>query len=313
MILFTYLDMFDDMQNIDMLIDKYLEELRKSYKDFDKNKNMIKKACDVAKLAHDGQFRKYSGNPFIAHPLRVAVMVSEKTDNLESILAAILHDTVEDKPDKVSMKYIYKEFWEEVWYLVDSVTANILYYYNEPKIIFKDKLDKLLTGMMKDARCVFLKLMDREHNNKTLEGLNTNKQIRKSFETQALYSPLRDMLRIDKSNFVLKDVCKLVSYYLDKNNIKTVEQLKSNLYNLTFQDIDSESFEAFYYSSDSIVWKIEDKELLENLMSHHSFDDNIEVVSISQTSSWEFSCLFKYKKWQIFDWNFKANISSFTK
>ena len=301
------------MQDIDSLINKYLKELRKSYSDFDKNIGVIGKACNAAEWAHEWQFRKYSKSPYLAHPLRVAVMVSQKCDDLPTILAAILHDTVEDAPEKISMEFIYKEFGETVWYLVDSVTDNIFYYYNEPKIIFKDKLDKLLTWVMMDARCAFLKLMDREHNNKTLEWLNTDKQIRKSFETQALYNPLRKILRVDEPNFVLKDVCKLVSLYLKDNNIKNADDLKSNLYNITFQDIDSDSFEAFYYVSDSIVCKIEDKKLLEELMCYEAFDDNIEVISIKQTSSWEFSCLFKYKKWQVFDWDFKANISSFTK
>ncbi len=299
------------MQDLDVLIDKYLKELSKSYKDFDKNIDIIKKACGVAKLAHEWQFRKYSGNPYIGHPLRVAILISEKTDNLESILAAILHDTVEDAPEKVSMEFIYKEFWETVWYLVDSVTATILYYYNEPKIIFKDKLDKLLTWMINDARCVFLKLIDREHNNKTLEWLNTDKQIRKSFETQALYNPLRKMLRVDESDFVLNDICKLVALYLKDNKINNSDQLKSSLYGVVFHDINSENFEEFYYSSDSIVWEINDKKLFEKLIKNKSFDEKIEIISLMEDTEWIFSCLFKYKKWQIFDDDIKMKVSSF--
>ena len=300
------------MQDIDALIEKYLKELSKSYKDFDKNVDIIKKACDVAKLAHEWQFRKYSKSPYIAHPLRVAVMVSEKCDDLPSILAAILHDTVEDAPEKVSMEFVYKEFWEKVWYLVDSVTANILFYHNEPKILFKDKLDKLLTWVMVDARCAFLKLMDREHNNKTLEWLNTDKQIRKSFETQALYNPLRKMLRVDEPDFILNDVCKLVYLYLKDNNIINVAELKSNLYNITFQDIDSDSFEAFYYSSESIVWEITSEEMFNNLLSVSDLEDSIDIISMEEDLDHNFKCLFKYKKWKVVDWNFEVKVSSFS-
>ncbi len=153
--------------DIDVCIEKYLKELSEIYDDFDKDIDKIKKACDVAKIAHEWQFRKYSGKPYIIHPLRVAIMIAKKCDNLSLILAAILHDTVEDAPDKISMKYIYEEFWDEVWYLVDSVTNNILYFYKNPWVKFVDKLDKLLTWAVTDARCVFLKLIDREHNNKT--------------------------------------------------------------------------------------------------------------------------------------------------
>jgi prophage antirepressor-like protein len=73
---------------------------------------------------------------------------------------------------------------------------------------------------------------------------------------------LRKILKVDESNFVLKDVCKLMASYIKNNNIKDVSELKSNLYKITFQNIDSDSFELFYYSSDSIVWEINDKKML---------------------------------------------------
>jgi hypothetical protein len=111
-----------------------------------------------------------------------------------------------------------------------------------------------------------------------------------------LYNPLRKILKVDDSNFVLKDVCKLVDLYLKDNNIDNVDQLKSNLYNITFQDIDSDSFELFYYSSDSIVWEIKDRDLMFTLTSLSSFDDNIDIISITYDAKDNFSCLFKYKK-----------------
>ncbi len=305
------LDICYYMQDIDILIDDYLIKLSKSYGDFDKNKDIIKKACDVAKLAHELQFRKYSGEPYITHPLNVSIMIAEKCDNLVLILAWILHDTVEDSPEKVSMEFIYNEFGQEVGYLVDSVTDNILFYHNEVSVEFKDKLDKLLTWAIKDARCVFLKLIDRQHNNQTLAWLKTDKQIRKSFETQALYNPLRKILRVDEWNFVLKEMCALLASYMKSNNIVNADQLKSNLYNITFHDIDSENFELFYYASDSIVWEIVDKKLLQDLMTHECFDDKIDVISIKQDSLDNFSCLFKYKEGQVFDNDIKMKISSF--
>jgi GTP pyrophosphokinase len=102
------------MFEIDVIIDKYIQELKKSYNDFERDFDKIKKAIDFAKIAHEGQIRKYSGKPFIVHPLRVAIMVAQKCDNLSLILAAILHDTVEDSPDKVSMQKIYEEFGDDV-------------------------------------------------------------------------------------------------------------------------------------------------------------------------------------------------------
>lgn len=297
--------------SVDHIIDQYLNELQNIYSNFDKDISIIKKACKVAKTAHKLQFRKYSGEPYITHPLSVSIMIAKKTDNLPIILAAILHDTVEDSPDLISMKFIYDTFGDEVWYLVDAVTDNILYFYWHEDKRFKCKLDKLLTWAMKDARCAVLKLEDREHNNKTLEWLKTDKQIRKSFETQALYKPLRSILRLDETDFVLKDTCKLLWEYLKTNNIKTKEDLKSNLYNITFQDIDNDNFNLFYYNSDSIVWEIEDKKMFEELIKNENFDESIDLISMRQNVDWKFSCLFKYKKWKVFDKNIKVKISSF--
>lgn len=301
------------MPKANKTIDKYLLELKGVYPYFDKDFQIIMKAVDLAKIAHKWQYRKLSGNLYIFHPLRVAIMIAKKTDNLTLILAAILHDTVEDAPGRVSMKDIYNEFDEEVWYLVDSVTDNILFFHKDPDVKFKDKTDKLLTWAIEDARCAVLKLVDREHNNKTLKWLKTDKQIRKSFETQALYAPLRKILRLDEDDFVLKDTCKLFSLYMKEHEIKDVAHMKSHMYKLTFHDIDSENFELFYYASDSIVWEITDKKMFEELTKHESFDDNIEIISLKQDSSDNFGCLFKYKKWQVFDEKFKVSISSFIK
>lgn len=300
------------MVDIEVLIEEYLKELKVFYKNYDKDILKIKKACNIAKIAHKWQFRKYSWNPYITHPLNVSLMIAQKSDNLPLILAWILHDTVEDSPDKVSMDYIYNEFWQEVGYLVDSVTDNILYFFGNQSVVYKDKLDKLLSGALKDARCVVLKLIDRQHNNQTLEGLKTDKQIRKSFETQALYNPLRKILKLDTGNFVLEDVCKLLSDYMKDNNLLNADQLKSNLYNITFHDIDSDNFELFYYSSDSIVWEISNESFLENLLSLSDFDDSIEIISITQDLWEDFLCLFKYKKGKVLDGDFEIKISSFS-
>lgn len=300
-----------NMLNLDDIVKKYLTELKKVYLDFDKNFDKIKKAVDIAKIAHEWQFRKYSGKPFIAHPLRVAIMVASKCNDLSLILAAILHDTVEDSPKKVSMKSIYENFWDDVWYLVDSVTDNIMFYYKNPKKKFKNKTEKILCWSIKDARCGFLKLIDREHNNKTLIWLKTDKQIRKSFETQALYNPLREILRMDAEDFDVKDMDSLLSNYMKNNKIKNVDDLKSNLYNITFYDIDSNNFDLFYSSSDSIVWEINSKKMFEDLIKNDSFDNKIEIISLKQDVDWNFSCLFKYKGWQVFSDHFKVRISSF--
>ena len=293
------------------IVEKYILYIKNIYKHFDRDFWLIKKACDVAKEAHDWQYRKLTGTPFVAHPMRVAVMIAEKTDDLNLILAAILHDVVEDAFDKFPMDYIYQEFGDDVWFLVDSVTSNINFYYKNPDIIFNDKTDKFLYGVMKDVRCAFLKLMDRDHNNKTLEWLKIDKQIRKSFETQALYNPLKKIIWLDDKKFSYLDIWNRFSSYLKKNNIKNVEDLKLNLYKDTFEDLDSYNFQLFYYNSNNIVWKIEDKKIFSKLIKNNYFDSKIDIISLRQDINGTFSCLFKYKEGKICCQKIKMAVSDF--
>jgi len=299
------------MTETSIIVDKYLWYLKDVYQNFDRDFLLIRKACDIAQIAHEWQYRKLTGTPFVAHPMRVAVMIAEKTDNLQLILAAILHDVVEDAFDQFSMSYIYKEFGDEIWFLVDSVTDNILYYNNEPSIIFDNKVDKLLSWAIKDARCLFLKLMDREHNNKTLDWLKTDKQIRKSFETQALYNPLKRILRVDQKDFILEYINKLFSEYMNKNNISNIEELKSVLYKETFEDINSDNFNLFYYHSNNVVWKIKNKKMFDKLIKNNYFDDKIDIISLTEDVNWNFGCLFKYKEGKICCQNLKMSVSGF--
>lgn len=299
------------MSETSIIIDKYLWYLKNVYKNFDQNFLLIKKACDIAQLAHEWQYRKLTGTPFVAHPMRVAIMIAEKTDDLSLILAAILHDVVEDSSDKFSMEYIYDKFGDDVWFLVDSITANIDFYYQNPDIIFKEKTDKFLCWVMKDIRCAFLKLMDRDHNNKTLEWLKTDTQIRKSFETQALYNPLKKIIWLNNKKFVYSEIWNRFTNYIKKNKIYNVEDLKMNLYKITFDDIDSYNFELFYHNSNNIVWKIEDKKMFENLIENNYFDSKIEIISFTQTVNWKFSCLFKYKEGKICCEKVKMIVSGF--
>lgn len=293
------------------IVEKYMWYIKNIYKYFDRDFLLIKKACDIAQNAHQWQYRNLTGTPFVAHPMRVAVMIAEKTDDLDLILAAILHDVVEDASDKFSMSYIYNEFGNDVGFLVDSVTANINFYYKNPEIIFDEKTDKFLYGVMKDVRCAFLKLMDRDHNNKTLEWLKTDKQIRKSFETQALYNPLKKIIWLGNKKFAYQEIWDRIKNYTKKKDIKNVEDFKLSLYQDTFKDLDSYNFQLFYYNSNNIVWKIENKKMFEKLIKNNYFDNKTEIISLTQDVNWNFSCLFKYKEGKICCQKVKMSVSGF--
>jgi GTP pyrophosphokinase len=179
--------------------------------------------------------------------------------------------------------------------LVDSVTDNINFFYQDPKAKYKDKIEKLLYGGIKDIRCLILKLTDRKHNLISLEGLQPHKQIRMSFETQAIYEPLKKIFDCDQDPDI--QICKTsLKNFLKQHNIQTAQKLQETLYKQSLYDIDRDTFDIVYKHTDTIVWKIEDKEMYLKLVNTKDFDEKVEVISIEQDLDGKFCSTFKYKK-----------------
>ena len=128
--------------------------------------SMIEKAYKVASDAHTGQLRK-SGEPYIIHPLSVAIILAELELDKETIVAGILHDIIEDT--NISEAEVAKEFGEEVLLLVDGVTKLTQMNYSTDKIeIQAENLRKMFLAMAKDIRVILIKLADRLHNMRTI-------------------------------------------------------------------------------------------------------------------------------------------------
>ena len=171
----------------------FLKNLQPVFGDFEIRETKISRACDIALEAHEWQIRKYDESPFIWHPMAIALDVAKKYQDGELIVAALLHDVVEDCED-IHIEDVYKERWDGIWWIVESVTDCPLYFSEDKNTVYRDKIEKPLAGGMKDVRVLLLKIADRDHNLITLDGLKPHKQIRMTFETQAIYSPLRDIL-----------------------------------------------------------------------------------------------------------------------
>jgi len=282
-------------------VQDFLDAISSKYPNFMKHFDIIQKACDFALHAHAGQKRKYSGKPFITHPLDVAILCAKRFDDINLLITAILHDCAEDN-ETIELQTIYDLFGKEVGFIVDSVTDTTHYFLHDPEHLFNDRIEKFLCGGMQDIRCIILKLHDREHNISTLWALEPHKQIRMSFETQAIYEPLKKLFGLHTKKHQSLDICDdLLHHYVSANHITSSDEFKEILLNQTFFDFDNDTFNLVYKNSSHIFREINNKKVFEKLIESSHFDERIEIISLQQTVG-KFLVVFKYKKWNIFEW-----------
>lgn len=172
----------------------------------------VRRAYRMGAEGHKGQFRK-SGEPYITHPLEVARIVAELRMDEDSIIAAILHDVVEDTP--VTREEVEKEFGPDVRAMVEGVTKLGLRVNKDASEASKraaeatrtaETLRKMLLAMAKDIRVMVIKLADRLHNMRTIAGHERHKQIRIAQETLDIYAPLAARLGIWQVKWQLEDL-----------------------------------------------------------------------------------------------------------
>ncbi|MGN0155512.1 MAG: RelA/SpoT family protein [Lachnospiraceae bacterium] len=179
---------------------------------------MIEKAYKIASKAHEGQLRK-SGEPYIMHPLCVAIILAELELDKETIVAGILHDVIEDTV--MTNEEIEKEFSPEIALLVDGVTKLTQLNFSQDKIELQaENLRKMFLAMAKDIRVILIKLADRLHNLRTLQYQTPAKQIEKARETMDIYSPIAHRLGISKIKVELDD---LSLQYLEPEKFKELK------------------------------------------------------------------------------------------
>ena len=189
------------VKNPDILsADELFNDLSSKFID---DKDLLEKAYNFASDGHMNQ-KRASGEPYITHPLQVALYLSDLSMDLETIIAAILHDLIEDTD--ITYKNIKKEFGPDVANIVDGVTKLDRIQYNSNEEAKAEAIRKMVIAMSKDIRVLILKLADRLHNIQTIEYLADHKQERIASETLYVYAPLAHRLGLQNIKHILEDI-----------------------------------------------------------------------------------------------------------
>ena len=191
-----------DFESPQELYDRLIEKV-KAYHPSD-DIRLITKAYEIAEKAHNGQMRK-SGEPYIIHPLCVALILADLELDKETIVGGLLHDVVEDTI--MTEEDVAREFGSEVALIVAGVTKLSQLSYSADKVELQaENLRKMFLAMAKDIRVILIKLADRLHNMRTLKYMTPAKQKEKARETMDIYAPIAQRLGISKVKVELDDL-----------------------------------------------------------------------------------------------------------
>ena len=175
-------------------------------------------AFTYADASHHGQLRK-SGEPYIIHPIAVAEIVADLELDVDSVIAALLHDCIEDTAS--THEEIAKKFGPTVAELVEGVTKLTRVQYVTKEEEQMENLRKMLIAMSRDIRVILIKVCDRLHNMRTMEYQSPKKQREKSLETMEIYAPIAHRLGMQRIKWELED---LSLRYLDPVGYKEIEE-----------------------------------------------------------------------------------------
>ena len=189
-----------------MTVEQQFERLIATVREYNPGANVedMERAYRYAAAHHKDQKRK-DGSPFVTHPLAVAQIVAEELHlDSESILAALLHDCIEDTD--ATYEDVAREFSPKVADLVEGVSKLTRVHYTSKEQEQMENLRKMLMAMTKDIRVILVKIADRTHNMRTMEYQSAIKQHQKSLETMEIYAPIAHRLGMQRMKWELEDL-----------------------------------------------------------------------------------------------------------
>ena len=263
---------------MDPILERYqaLEERIKAYNPALDTQRLYN-AFTFADNAHSGQLRK-DGSPYITHPLAVAEIVAELELDTDSIIAALLHDCIEDTG--VTHEEIAKLFGATVADLVEGVTKLTRVQYTSKEEEQMENLRKMLMAMAKDIRVILIKVCDRLHNMRTMEYQSPRKQKEKALETMEIYAPIAHRLGMQRIKWELEDTS---LRYLDPVGYKEIsdelaarsaahEEFLATIQRQIQERLDAEGIHCTIYGRVKHVYSIYRKMYTQNKTMDEIFD-----------------------------------------
>ena len=237
----------------------------------------VRAAYEMAKRGHEGQKRK-DGSPYLSHCVATAIIAVDFGLDEDSIVSALLHDTIEDTD--ITHAEIEKQFGPAVADIVDGVTKLTRVQYTSKEDEQMENLRKMLMAMAKDIRVILIKIADRLHNMRTMDYQTPEKQRSKSLETMEIYAPLAHRLGMQRAKWELED---LSLQYLDPDGYREItESLKQKMPQLEAfmesvtrkiqQRLDEEGIHASIFSRIKHVYSIYRKMYSQKLNLDGIFD-----------------------------------------
>lgn len=192
--------------------------------------NQVRRAYFYAEQAHDGQRRK-SGEPYVTHPLAVASILSEMNMDYQSLMAAMLHDVIEDT--QVDKNALRNQFGEAVTEIVDGVSKLTHLHFETRAEAQAENFQKMVMAMAEDIRVILVKLGDRLHNMRTLGVMPPEKQRRIARETLDIYAPIASRLGMHDIHIELQDLAFRAYYPMRYKYIgRAVQQARGNRFDM---------------------------------------------------------------------------------